>query len=117
MLNMSRAREVQSIKDRETATPKVLWIDDQADDTYARLLESEGVKTDCALTGEAGLARAHAQDYDAYVIDLQLPDMYGLIVLERLRTDRTKVPALVLTGCYTEYESERLARALGAADF
>lgn len=114
---LSRADQGASIRDGETPTPRVLWIDDNADWTYVRLLEFQGVKADCALTGGDGLTRARSQAYDAYVIDLQLPDMYGLTVLERLRADGTEVPALVLTGCYTEFESEKLARRLGAADF
>jgi len=43
--------------------------------------------------------------------------MYGLSVLDRLTAGGRPVPVLVITGCYGELESERLARQLGAADF
>ncbi|MBI2222872.1 MAG: sigma-54-dependent Fis family transcriptional regulator, partial [Acidobacteria bacterium] len=114
---LSHADDGDSTARSGTDTRRVLWIDDVVDNICVRLLDLEGFKTDCASTGSSGLARARSQRYDAYIIDLQLPDMYGLTVLERLVAEGSQAPALVLTGCYTEHESETLARQLGAADF
>jgi DNA-binding NtrC family response regulator len=97
--------------------PTVLWIDDVIDDATVKLLGLDGLRIEGATTGSSGLARARSRRFDAYVIDLQLPDMYGLTVLDRLVAEGNRAPALVLTGCYTEYESEKLARQLGAAAF
>ncbi len=98
-------------------TPTVLWIDDRVDDATVRLLRLEGLRVECATTGSSGLTRARSRRYHAYIIDLQLPDMYGLTVLDRLVAAGSHTPVLILTGCYTEPESEKLARQLGARDF
>jgi PleD family two-component response regulator len=49
----------------------VLWIDDEvrADDPLLELLTIEGVRTDVADSGAAGLAMAARNRYDASVLD------------------------------------------------
>ncbi len=94
----------------------VLWIDDHADDLVVRVLALEGFRLQCAASGAAGLEMAHAQRYDAYIVDLCLPDIYGLSVLERLIHREQCGPIVIMTGMYVEPESEALARRLGAAD-
>lgn len=97
--------------------PAVLWIDDDADDVFVRWLALEGFHVDYATTGRAGLQMARAHEYAAYIVDLSLPDVYGLSVLERLIGQGSGPPTVVLTGRYTEPESERQAKRLGAVEF
>ena len=82
-----------------------------------RLLELEGWAVECAATGAEGLARAQATAVEVAVVDLRLPDLYGLTVVERLHAARPDLPVLVVTGYYAEPESEACARQVGAADF
>jgi DNA-binding NtrC family response regulator len=97
----------------------VLIIDDEIapGEAVVRLLELDGWAVECAATGAEGLARAQARAVDVAVVDLRLPDLYGLTILERLRAARPGLPVVVVTGCYAEPESEACARQLGAADF
>lgn len=97
--------------------PAVLWIDDDATDLDIRIFALEGVRLECATTGDAGLNMARTRRYDAYLVDLRLPDMYGLSVVERLRCHTDRAPIVVLSGVYIEPESEALARRMGAVDF
>lgn len=66
--------------------PRILWIDDQLepDDAGVTLLRLEGFDVEVAFTGGEGLAKARASRFDAVLLDLRLPDMYGLSVLSRL---------------------------------
>jgi DNA-binding NarL/FixJ family response regulator len=50
-----------------------------------------------ASTGAEGLARAQAENWDAILLDLALPDGHGLEVLKQLRKNQAKVPILVLS--------------------
>lgn len=52
---------------------------------------------DIALDGEQGLYLCIEYEYDLIVLDLGLPKLPGLVVLERLREQDVRVPILVLT--------------------
>ncbi|MFC4314303.1 response regulator transcription factor [Steroidobacter flavus] len=61
-------------------------------------LEACGHSLDAAPDGVSGLNLAATQDYDAIVLDWNLPRMDGLTVLRRLRVDeKKKVPVIMLT--------------------
>lgn len=81
-------------------SPTVLWIDDDAAglDAGARLLRSEGVAVDVALTASEGLALAAAKAYSLILLDLQLPDASGLQVLKSLTSSGVRSPVVMVTG-------------------
>jgi len=62
-----------------------------------RGLEEEGYAVDVANTGANGLWAATENEYDAIVLDLMLPDVSGLDVCRRLRSDGRWMPVLILT--------------------
>jgi len=57
----------------------------------------EGFAVDHAADGEEGLQLALNAVYDAAIIDIMLPKMDGLTVLERLRKEVVNTPVLVLS--------------------
>jgi DNA-binding response OmpR family regulator len=60
-------------------------------------LRKSGYAVDEAGDGEVGLWHARSNDYDAIVLDLMLPGLDGLTLLERLRGQGRETPVLVLT--------------------
>jgi two-component system OmpR family response regulator len=62
-----------------------------------RGLEEEGYAVDVANTGANGLWAATENEYDALVLDLMLPDVSGLDVCRRLRSEGRWMPVLILT--------------------
>jgi DNA-binding NtrC family response regulator len=72
------------------------------------------MSTDIARTAVAGLAKAQSRRYDAILVDLRLPDMFGLTVLSRLVAMRRRTPVVVITGCYSEPELKAEALRRGA---
>lgn len=60
-------------------------------------LRKAGYAVDVAGDGEEGLWRARSEDYDVIVLDLMLPKLDGLSVLERLRRGGKDTHVLVLT--------------------
>jgi two-component system OmpR family response regulator len=60
-------------------------------------LKQNGFSVDHAPDGEQALALFRAVTYDAAVIDIMLPKLDGLSVLRRLRQDKNRIPALILS--------------------
>jgi two-component system, OmpR family, response regulator len=55
-------------------------------------LKEAGFVVDCADNGEDGLRMALNAPYDAAVIDVMLPKLDGLSIIERLRTEKILTP-------------------------
>lgn len=95
---------------------RVLFIDD--DEGIIRVLnkyfESRGYQTFSALTGREGISTFHRVSPDVTVLDLHMPDISGLNVLEELRPKRPMV--IMLTGD-SEIASAVEAMRHGAENF
>ncbi len=78
---------------------RVLVIED--DDKIASFivngLKQAGFATDRSANGEDGLHRASTEHYDAAVVDLMLPQLDGLSVIETLRRQEINTPVLILS--------------------
>ncbi len=66
-------------------------------ETVMSFFELEGIDCDYAGTGSQGLELALANDYEAILLDINLPRMSGLEVCEALRNEGVDVPVLMLT--------------------
>lgn len=64
------------------------------------LLTGEGYEVATASDGLAGLVKASSQPPDLMLLDLMMPDLGGIRVLEELRDDPTMsgIPVIVVTG-------------------
>lgn len=69
-----------------------------------------------AEDGELGLFLAAADDVDAVILDLGLPGLGGVAVLEALRAHRPDLPITVLTG-YDDREHREICLGAGAAAY
>lgn len=58
---------------------------------------SAGFAVDHVTDGAEGLAMARSVDYDAAVVDLMLPEMSGLALIEHLRRERIDTPVIILS--------------------
>jgi heavy metal response regulator len=79
-------------------------------------LEEEGYAVDLAADGEAGLAMALERVHDLIILDIRLPKMDGLQVLQVLRQDKITTPVLLLTVRAT-IEDKVLGLDAGADDY
>lgn len=74
---------------------RLLVVEDETDlaDALAKGLRREGYAVDVASDGAAALDRLALNAYDLVCLDLNLPDMDGLEICRRLRTDPMLRPA------------------------
>ena len=78
---------------------KILIIDDEQSirTTLAKILEDEGHRATLCESGEEGLAQFAREEFDLVLLDLWLPGMDGMVVLERLRNAGAP-PVIVISG-------------------
>lgn len=97
---------------------RILIIED--DEITASALElflrSESFRTHTETLGEEALEVAKHYEYDAILMDLNLPDMPGIEVLRKLRLNKVSTPVLVLSGM-TDMDTKLKCLGAGADDY
>jgi DNA-binding response OmpR family regulator len=79
-------------------------------------LEEEGYAVDVALDGKTGFQMAMDRVHDLIVLDIHLPEMDGLSVLNELREKKVPTPVLLLT-VRANIEDKVLGLDAGADDY
>jgi two-component system nitrogen regulation response regulator NtrX len=97
---------------------KILIIDDEASirSSLRGILEDEGFQVKTAESGEEGLRLMNTQSFDLLLLDIWLPEMSGLDVLDKVQSLDDKPPVVIISGHGT-VETAVKAVKLGAFDF
>ena len=82
----------------------------------ARRLEAEGYRVDHAGDGEEGLFLAREYPFDLAIVDLGLPKLNGLTIVQRLRAAGSAMPILILTARGT-WQDKVTGLEAGADDY
>jgi two-component system, NtrC family, nitrogen regulation response regulator NtrX len=98
--------------------PRILVIDDEAAirDSLKMTLEYQGYEVLTAATGEEGIAQVEREAPDMVFLDVKMPGMDGIEVLQRLRHVVDSLPIVVISGHGTVSTAVE-ATKLGAFDF
>ena len=62
-------------------------------------------------SAEAVLACASLQTFDAFLLDVQMPGLSGLQLIDRLRANRVTAPVILVTSCNDAATRKHAARA------
>lgn len=97
---------------------RILIIEDEKN--LARILkkglEENGFTAEVSLDGEEGLYMAETYPYDAVLLDIMLPNVDGLTILNKLRAKMIDVPVLMITA-KGEIENRIKGLNIGADDY
>jgi two-component system alkaline phosphatase synthesis response regulator PhoP len=82
----------------------LLIVDDEASirDGLSRYLEDEPIRIVLAKNGNEGLQLAQLESPDLILLDLAMPEMTGLELLEHLQLRKLTIPVIIMTA----YDSE-----------
>ncbi|HYH08592.1 MAG TPA: sigma-54 dependent transcriptional regulator [Thermoanaerobaculia bacterium] len=96
---------------------RILIIDDEPGirTTLAGILEDEGHKATLCESGEEGIAQYARDEFDLILLDLWLPGIDGLSVIERIRN--TAAPPIIMISGHGSVDAAVKATRLGAYDF
>ena len=97
---------------------RILLIEDEAPLRLglARQLEAEGYRVEQAADGEEGLFLAREYPFDLAIVDLGLPKLNGLAIVQRLRAEGRALPILILTARGT-WQDKVTGLEAGADDY
>ena len=92
---------------------KIQIIDDEIDfaETLAERLEIRDHQVTIAHSGTTGLTCIQNETPDVVLLDINMPDLTGIEVLEKLAISHPTLPVLMLTGhAYSSHKEEALAK-------
>lgn len=97
---------------------RILLVDDEQEyvEVLSARMAEDGFDTFVAFSGEEALDALEENPPDVMVLDLRMPGLGGLEVLDRVRKDHPRTQVVILTGHGNE-AVEREARRRGAFDF
>lgn len=92
-------RELAESRQAPAMAPSVLVVEDEPGivDFVKRGLQAEGFSVQAAFDGAEGRRLALTESFDVVVLDLMLPGVSGMDILEHLREAKPELPVIVLT--------------------
>ncbi len=97
---------------------KILVVDDHEliRKTLKKAFDDEGYRVSLAQNGSECLKAVQSSEFDLILLDMRLPDMNGLEILQKLKETNPDIAVIVMTA-YGDLESSQRAMTLGAFDF
>lgn len=99
-------------RDKTEGLPRrLLLVDDSRTvrETLTRALERAGFVVDVAADGAAAWERLCTSSYDALVTDLEMPELDGFGLIERVRAQLAELPTVIISSAATDAARARAA--------
>ncbi|MCL6634527.1 MAG: sigma-54 dependent transcriptional regulator [Peptococcaceae bacterium] len=96
----------------------ILIVDDEASvrEALTDILTDTGYRVECAANGSEGLEMIETLNPDAVLLDIRMPDINGIKVLELIRRRGDRTPIILITA-YGSTQTTIEAMKLGAFDY
>jgi len=105
------AKQASSIQEAPPRTPVVLVIDDSLTTRMLEqsILETAGYEVHVATSAEEALEKARTEDYDLFVVDVEMPGMDGFEFVARTRSTPalSDVPCILVTSRNSPQDKKR----------
>ncbi|OGY91684.1 MAG: hypothetical protein A3H70_01455 [Candidatus Komeilibacteria bacterium RIFCSPLOWO2_02_FULL_48_11] len=99
---------------------KILLMEDETmlSSMYQTKFKNEGLVVATAPDGEAGLAKAKAEQFDIVLVDIIMPKLDGFAALKELRSlEQYKTTPIILLTNLGQEEDIKKGQSLGATDY
>ena len=102
----------------EPAHKNILVIDDEVavNNNIRRILNKKGYHVDQAVSKAEALERIDTQSYKLVLLDLKIPGVTGLELLQAIREKRPETMVIIVTG-YASIETAVETARIGAVDY
>jgi len=103
---------------RKAAEQDILVIDDEAavNNNIRKILAKKGYSVDQAMNKEEALQKIEAKAYRLALLDLKMPGVQGLELLQAIREKSPETLVIIITG-YASIETAVESARLGAVDY
>ena len=100
--------------EEQIGVSSILVVDDDKNlaNTFKLILQSVGFQVDTAATGLQALYKANRAKYDLIILDMNLPDMLGDEVAEKLKDQDQDINIIMITG-YSSFKEGLEGNDLG----
>jgi len=97
---------------------KLLIIDDESIITRAlsRAFQKESLEISVAQDGVEGYESIKKGKPDLILLDIMMPKMTGIELLQKIRNERNQTPVILMTA-YGDTETEKMAKDLGVSAY
>lgn len=87
---------------------KILWADDEIEllKPHIMFLEQKGYQLSTVKSGDEAIEAIREQDFDAVLLDENMPGLSGLETLEKIKSMRNAVPVIMITKSEEEHIME-----------
>jgi DNA-binding response OmpR family regulator len=122
MAKMAAAEVREETVERPTATapvhPGILVVDDEVavNNNVRKILGKKGYQVDQAVTKDEAIECIRAKDYHLVLLDLRIPGVKGLELLEAIVAQNPDTKVIMITG-YASIETAVEAARMGAVDY
>lgn len=105
-------------KEAKTEHMSVLVIDDEVavNNNVRKILKKKGYRVDQAISKAEALEKIGQRDYRLVLLDLKMPGVKGLELLEAIRTVQPQARVIIITG-YASIETAVQTARMGAVDY
>jgi len=102
----------------KAAAQDVLVVDDEAavNNNIRKILSKKGFSVDQAMTKEEALSKIQEKAYRLVLLDLKIPGVQGLELLQAIRKNSPETLVVIITG-YASIETAKESARLGAVDY
>ncbi|HUB77497.1 MAG TPA: response regulator [Bryobacteraceae bacterium] len=97
---------------------RVLFVDDEEDlvSTVVERLELRGIEATGAVSGEQALTLVERQPFDVVLLDVRMPGLGGLEVIQRIKRTHPDLEVILLSG-HGAREDVETGRRFGAFEY
>ena len=99
-------------------TGRILIVDDEeiVIRSCLRILADDGYEVDTSNDGLDALGKIHEKNYDVLILDIKMPKMDGMELLQRVKEAKPDIDVIMITGLH-EIETAVQAMKMGAFDY